>query len=1068
VIKNQKKIMVWVFWWIGICFSFEKVVLGAVPTLVANFNKTTEADYSPYSDGKATTYDRSNVYVYNNIYKLGGGSLVAKGSSGALEYAAENFPMTGAGTIEFWFRPTWSGSTTGQEVLFHAHGSETYFASEDIKIYRKDQQLIFNIFFDTPYHYKTCTADISSWIANRWHHVAAVWSGLDGSGTYEMALYVDGTLCDLESYSGKETLLDRMEHVLIGGNFMGIYTLVSEPDAAHYTANGYIDAFNFYSERKYTGASYTVPTTEVASSSSATWVCDDFEDSVNFSWSGGYGETGGYGIVEQNSTIVEDGTYSLSWSYNFVGFEPGTSCVYSRCSTGKALPGKPESFSIWVYGDGSGDTFSYRFSDQTGRIWQGVAATLDFIGWQKVTGTFDINLYHYSGEDTVDGNFAYPLVFNEFMIDQKNGSSDKGMIYLDDFEIVTKVYRESSMNVAVKTSWGNGIGVGVDPSLHLVMTNLISDARVIKVTWVVKDYEGIDCGQGEQDVSISGNSAVDWPISITLSHLGYYTVNLTYSESGVEIPWEKTDQIYLGSVRDVDSAVDMDSPFGMVGDNVKALKKLGGALVRKDISWAQVEPAEGVWDFDRWDYNINTYQNLGLTLLGILGYNAPWVTVANGEGTDSSLWLNRVSQTVSRYCDRVKYWDIWNEPDLTWGGSDADFGTLAYQAYQTIKSIDSSATVIYPGAADGDFSSLLTWFTIPSLENLGGKFPFDVLAVHPYSCPISPEANNLRERLMTIRSWLDGHGGLGKPIWISECGWPTSTDARGVSEELQAAYLTRLYILGLSAGVEKIIWYQTSSGTDLTYSESQFGVIRWNGYPKPSALAYAQVAYRLNGADFDSEISIGNNKKCYLLSKNDYLICTMWMSNDQTSEVQVNWPADAIIEAFDGTERSADKRRFTLGPLPIYVIVPITESAMLQSAIEHIVCDGNEYISGDANLDGAVDVGDLGILAANYGVSSGAIWVMGDFNADGAVDVGDLGILAANYGTETSSEAAEKSSVKSSVSNSEKETSMSGADTAIDTDETGSASICGIIGIVFNFMIYLYIQSLVTNDPRRK
>jgi hypothetical protein len=59
-------------------------------------------------------------------------------------------------------------------------------------------------------------------------------------------------------------------------------------------------------------------------------------------------------------------------------------------------------------------------------------------------------------------------------------------------------------------------------------------------------------------------------------------------------------------------------------------------------------------------------------------------------------------------------------------------------------------------------------------------------------------------------------------------------------------------------------------------------------------------------------------------------------------------------------------------------------------------------IPGDANLDGMVDVGDLGILAANYG-GSNKNWGMGDFNHDGMVDVGDLGILAANYGQGTSS-----------------------------------------------------------------
>ncbi len=55
-------------------------------------------------------------------------------------------------------------------------------------------------------------------------------------------------------------------------------------------------------------------------------------------------------------------------------------------------------------------------------------------------------------------------------------------------------------------------------------------------------------------------------------------------------------------------------------------------------------------------------------------------------------------------------------------------------------------------------------------------------------------------------------------------------------------------------------------------------------------------------------------------------------------------------------------------------------------------------LAGDANGDEVVNVGDLGILAANYG-SSGNWWDLpADLNADGTVNVGDLGILAASYG----------------------------------------------------------------------
>jgi hypothetical protein len=52
-------------------------------------------------------------------------------------------------------------------------------------------------------------------------------------------------------------------------------------------------------------------------------------------------------------------------------------------------------------------------------------------------------------------------------------------------------------------------------------------------------------------------------------------------------------------------------------------------------------------------------------------------------------------------------------------------------------------------------------------------------------------------------------------------------------------------------------------------------------------------------------------------------------------------------------------------------------------------------LPGDANLDSAVNIADLGILAANW--QQPANWLGGDFNADGIVNIADLGILAANW-----------------------------------------------------------------------
>ncbi len=56
---------------------------------------------------------------------------------------------------------------------------------------------------------------------------------------------------------------------------------------------------------------------------------------------------------------------------------------------------------------------------------------------------------------------------------------------------------------------------------------------------------------------------------------------------------------------------------------------------------------------------------------------------------------------------------------------------------------------------------------------------------------------------------------------------------------------------------------------------------------------------------------------------------------------------------------------------------------------------------GDANLDGVVDVIDLGRLGLSFGDVGDLLWGDGDFNADRFVDVVDLGVLGLNFGAAT-------------------------------------------------------------------
>jgi hypothetical protein len=53
---------------------------------------------------------------------------------------------------------------------------------------------------------------------------------------------------------------------------------------------------------------------------------------------------------------------------------------------------------------------------------------------------------------------------------------------------------------------------------------------------------------------------------------------------------------------------------------------------------------------------------------------------------------------------------------------------------------------------------------------------------------------------------------------------------------------------------------------------------------------------------------------------------------------------------------------------------------------------------GDADNNKKVSVGDVSIIAANWGKDDGRNWHQGDFTRDGRVSVGDVSIITANWG----------------------------------------------------------------------
>jgi hypothetical protein len=74
---------------------------------------------------------------------------------------------------------------------------------------------------------------------------------------------------------------------------------------------------------------------------------------------------------------------------------------------GRAIPGRPKSFGMWVFGDGRGAALRLRVRDANGRTWQPDGGTVSWHGWRHVRFTLSPRTAHWGGGG--EDGIRYPL-----------------------------------------------------------------------------------------------------------------------------------------------------------------------------------------------------------------------------------------------------------------------------------------------------------------------------------------------------------------------------------------------------------------------------------------------------------------------------------------------------------------------------------------------------------------------------------------------------------------------------------------------------------------------------------
>jgi hypothetical protein len=319
-------------------------------------------------------------------------------------------------------------------------------------------------------------------------------------------------------------------------------------------------------------------------------------------------------------------------------------------------------------------------------------------------------------------------------------------------------------------------------------------------------------------------------------------------------------------------------PTRVARAQIAQLAALGFRVVRLDLLWDQIERRRGHYDFSTYEPLLNALRASGVRPLCLLAYgnalyeptSAPPSTVA-GLHTDAArqAFARFAAATVAHFKGRGIIWELWNEPDNPqfWepAASPAEYMALANLAVPAIRRSDPSATIALPALIGLEPRYQAAWDFLARCLDLGLLELADAISVHPYrlGAPESATADYQRLRTLLARHAPQARSEL--PILNTEWGYSLAW----VSREQQAAYFVRLTLVNLLNGLPVSIWYDwQDDGADPQQINDNFGLVAWDGQPKPACLAARTLMRELSGFYLRHRISLASDEDYVLLFTN--------------------------------------------------------------------------------------------------------------------------------------------------------------------------------------------------------
>lgn len=295
---------------------------------------------------------------------------------------------------------------------------------------------------------------------------------------------------------------------------------------------------------------------------------------------------------------------------------------------------------------------------------------------------------------------------------------------------------------------------------------------------------------------------------------------------------------------------------------MEAIAAAGATVARVGVAWAGLEPQPGAWKWDLQDRLVALAAAHGIETQPIIGFGPPhaasaadrsaqadayktgkrdpWKITLNGAPREEP-WRGYVAAFADRYRGKIRFYEIWNEPDLGfWRGTTDEYIARLRTASEEIRRADPAALVM-----TGGFATVLEHAGRARNPDLQERVlheasdAFDIHAFHQHG-PVDEFRQALAGELTRIRARMPNQ----RPVLFNE----TAITSVGIGERAQAEILVKKLVLALGFGALGLTWYDLrNDGTQPDEAEHNYGLLTRDFRPKAAFASYRAAARWLGG-----------------------------------------------------------------------------------------------------------------------------------------------------------------------------------------------------------------------------